>query len=334
MTKPFNPLKPAPCVYWKHGAYWLVKKGKWTRIGATLEEALAEYGRRVQAPKDGKLPALIEATLRRHIAVAKVAPATQRQYRIAADVLKRRLRAFDSPAQVKGRHVAQIKTDGAEHPNMTNRVLSVLRTLFGYWLEDQLCDSNPCAGVKRHREAKRKRLISEAEWWAIHDAAVPRLRATMKLQFLTGQRISDVLKLRRSQLKDDGIEFKQQKTGKLVLVEWTDDLRQAVADALALHAGVPSLYVLPSKRRGKAPDYRSVLLQWNTACEVAGVEDARPNDQRAQSLSAAKRQGKNATELAGHATEAMTQRYLREREATRAQGPTLRQPLDVGRKAG
>lgn len=40
MTK-FNPLHPFPCVYFKHGAYWLVKRGKWERIGATQTAVLA-----------------------------------------------------------------------------------------------------------------------------------------------------------------------------------------------------------------------------------------------------------------------------------------------------
>lgn len=332
MTKPFDPLHPAPCCYHKHGAWWLVKKGKWSRLGSTLEESMAEYARRVQVPKAGKLPALIESTLVHHLAVGKLADSTKAQYRIAADVLKRRFAPFDSPAQVKMRHVAQIKTDGAATPNMTNRVVSLLRTLFGYWVEQQLCDSNPCVGVRRHKEEKRKRLIQPAEWWAIYEKAGPRLRTIMKLAYLTGQRIGDVLSIRRNQLGEEGICFEQQKTDKRLVVEWSPDLRAAGDEALALHSRVQALTLLPG-RKGKPPNYRSVLLQWHTACKAAGVEDALPNDQRAQSLTAAKKQGKNATNLAGHSTEAMTQRYLRDREAVVVEGPTLRQPLDVGQKA-
>ena len=38
---------PPPCVYQKHGAYWLVRAGKWHRLGTNLVTALAEYGRRI-----------------------------------------------------------------------------------------------------------------------------------------------------------------------------------------------------------------------------------------------------------------------------------------------
>ena len=47
------------CVYLRHGAYWLVKRGKWTRLGADLATALAEYAR-TQAHEQGSVPAIIE----------------------------------------------------------------------------------------------------------------------------------------------------------------------------------------------------------------------------------------------------------------------------------
>lgn len=326
MTK-FDPLHPVPCVYWKHGAYWLVKRGKWERIGSGLEETLAEYARREQAPKGG-MPDLIDKVFRHHS--PKLAASTRQQYRHAADILKRKLVQF-SPEQVKGKHIAGIKVSLVERPNMANRVLSFARIVFAYAAEWQVVDGNPCVGVKRYVEARRKRLLSSAEWWAIHERAGPRLRAIMKVAFLTGQRINDVLGIRRSQLTEAGVEFKQQKTGARLVVKWSPDLRAAIAEALALHRGVPALTLFLG-RHGKPPNYRSVLLQWHEACAAAGVEDALPNDQRAQSITAARREGKNPTALAGHTLPAMTERYLRDREAPEVDGPTLRQALDVGQK--
>jgi len=37
----------------------------------------------------------------------------------------------------------------ADHPNMGNRMLSVLRSVFAYALEAELVDMNPCVGVGR-----------------------------------------------------------------------------------------------------------------------------------------------------------------------------------------
>jgi hypothetical protein len=69
-------------VYFKHGAYWLVKKGKWTRLGDDLAHALGEYAKTVETPKGG-MPDLIEKVYRHHC--ANLAQSTQAQYRQAAD---------------------------------------------------------------------------------------------------------------------------------------------------------------------------------------------------------------------------------------------------------
>lgn len=330
MTK-FNPAHPVPCVYLKHGAYWLVKKGKWTRIGSTLADALEEYAKAVAVVEQGKFPEMIEAMFQHHAKTAGLAASTKIQYRIAADVLKRKFKPFDHPNQVKGKHVAKIKVDGVATPNMTNRVVSLLRTLFNYWVEAQIVDSNPCIGVKRHVEKKRKRYITDAEWWAIYEKAGARLKAIMRIAYLTGQRIGDVLRIRRRQITEAGIEFKQQKTGAKLLVKWSPDLRVAVAQALEMHGGIPSMTLFLG-RKGKSPDYRSVLEQWHNACAAAGIEDALPNDSRAKSATDTKQQGGDATALLGHTSAAMTERYLRDRETPQVDGPFLRQALDVGQK--
>ena len=52
-----------PCVYQKHGAYWLVRAGKWHRLGTDLSLSLAEYGRRISAPKGGMADLIEEAAI-------------------------------------------------------------------------------------------------------------------------------------------------------------------------------------------------------------------------------------------------------------------------------
>lgn len=310
-------------MYFKHGAYWLVKKGKWTRLGEDLAHALGEYAKTVETPKGG-MPDLIEKVYRHHC--ANLAQSTQAQYRQAADRLKKTFSSF-SPQQVKSKHVAAMKVSLAETPNMCNRMISFLRVVFGYAVEWQLVDSNPCIGVRRHEEAKRERLISDDEWRAIHDQAGPRLRVIMELQLLTGQRIGDVLSIRRNQITDEGIVFKQQKTGAQVLVRWSRQLRATVAAAEALSADKPPALTLLRGRYNGPPDYKSVLEQWHIAREAAGVKDALPNDGRAKSATTARAQGLNAQALLGHASPGMTARYLRDRSATEVRGPSIRTAL-------
>ena len=42
-----------PCVYLRHGAYYLVRRGKWTRLAADLPDALKEYARLHAQPSCG-----------------------------------------------------------------------------------------------------------------------------------------------------------------------------------------------------------------------------------------------------------------------------------------
>jgi integrase len=316
-----------PCVYFKHGKHWYVKAGKWADLGPGLEEAMAAYARLVAAPTQRGMPDLIDRAM--PILGRKWAKNTKRQMDQAAKILKRKLAEFE-PSQVKPKHCAAIKQSMAETPNMANRVMSLLRQVFSQAVEWQEIDSNPCIGIDRLPEAKRKRLLTPSEWESIYSHAGPRLQVIMRVAFLTGQRIGDVLDIRRSQIGDDGISFKAQKTGKLLLVKWSPELHNAVRDALALHK-LPAMTLFLG-RKGKAPDYRSVHLQWAKACKAAEIGDARPNDSRAMSATATDAQGKNAQAILGHSSKTMTERYLRDRKATEVEGPSIRQVLDVGQK--
>jgi integrase len=315
MNRPRKSKGPyPPCFYSKHGAYYVVKANKWTRLGTDLGLALAEYARLMDGDRLGGMPALIAAALPGIL--RDKAKNTQAQYCYAAETLTRKLRQFE-PGEVDQAVVYGIQESMDETPNMANRVLTVLRRVFTYAVKKKIVRSNPCVGVERLPEGKRTRLISDDEWHAIHAAASPRLRVIMELEHLTGQRIGDVLKIRRSQLTEEGIVFEQQKTGAKLTVRWTPALRATVERAKAL-PGTPTLTLLRN-RMGKAPDYGSVYREWASACQAAGVEDARPND----------------TALLGHKSAKMTDRYLRDREASEVDGPdmpSIRQPLDVGQK--
>jgi integrase len=314
-----------PCVHLKHGAYYYVKGGKWTRIGETLADALAAYAAVHETPKGG-MSALIDEAL---IEIKRnVKPSTAKQYDQAAKILKRKLVQF-APEQMQGRHVAQLKKELASTPNMANRVLSVLRQVFDYALEQHLpgVDSNPAIGIKRHQEKKRTRMIQMAEYAAIYAKAGPRLQVIMDLLIRTGERISDVLKIRRADLLDEGIRFEQMKTGAKRIVPWTPELRVVVDRAKKLNGNIRALTLLHN-RRGKAPDYSTVKIQWNKARDAAGVQDATIHDLRAVAATWAKKQGKNPTALLGHSSPAQTERYLRDKEEVVAEGPEFSLVLD------
>ncbi len=299
----------------KHGAFYLVRRNKWEFLSRDRAEADRMYAEKMRPSRTA-----LEDLLRNAVAERTLRRSTRAQYETAIRHIVHGLQMFQ-PHEILPRHVAEFRQTLADTPNMANRCLSVLRLAMNYALERGLVDRNPAIGIPRMREKKRPRLLSPQEYRAIYAHASPRLQCIMDLCYLTGQRITDVLSIRRSQLRDGGIEFVQQKTGARLFVR-APGLAEVIERAKALHGAVAPLTLFRS-RFGGHPRYSIIRDQWKAACEAAGVQDAHLHDLRAMSLTHAKAQGRNAQVLAGHTTEAMTVRYLRSKGVPEAIGPDL-----------
>lgn len=249
-----------------------------------------------------------------------VSAGTWKNYLAAADKLKAAFVEFQ-PHQIQAADVWEFRDGNAATPNMTNRCLTLFLQVMNFAVRRRLIEINPVIGVEKHHEKQRDRLLSAQEYTKIYNHAGPRLQCVMDLLYLTGQRVNDVLKIKRSDLTDDGIYFQQQKTGKKILVQWIDELRTAVERTKALN-DIPAITLFQGRGR-KAPDYRSVKLQWDNACAAAAVLDAQLRDLRAMSLTEAEDEGKDSTALAGHHSPAMTKRYLRRKKIAKVDGPSF-----------
>lgn len=317
-----------PCVHYRHGAYHYVKDGKWKRLGTDLGPALATYAALFATNSSGGFTSLLNTVIR--LKKATVSKGSSRQYKSAAIRLAHVFGNF-SPAQIGPREVKRLKREMVDRPVAFNTCLTVLRQTMEYAVDEELIEFNPCAGTKPYRIAKRDRLITQEEYDRIYEHSEATLQCILDLLFLTGQRVVDVLSVQHGDITDEGICFKQAKTGARLVVRWSPDLRLAVNRARTLRANVRAITLFHS-RRGKAPDYDTVLAAWKRACTAAGVENAQMRDIRAMSLTAARKQGMDAQALAGHKSAAMTDRYLRDREAPLVDGPSFGQVLDIGQK--
>jgi hypothetical protein len=78
----------------KHGAYYLVRNKKWTRLGSDLHQALVEYARLV-SQSGGTMPQLIRDMMPRVLRDKRTGKAksaeTQRQYKQIAALLSQML---------------------------------------------------------------------------------------------------------------------------------------------------------------------------------------------------------------------------------------------------
>lgn len=309
-----------PCVYLRGGKYRLVKSGKWTTIGG--ERELSAYKLQLLEAPDRGMGAIIDAALA-HVTKG-LASSTKTQYEVAAGKLKYAFHDY-APEEIHGRQIKALKRGMAEIPNMFNRCLTVLRHAFDHALDEESVDDNPAMGVRRYREATRKRLLSPEEFERIYAQAVPRLQCMMDLWRLTGQRVMDVVKIRVRDLGPDGIAFAQQKTDERLVVRWTPELKATVDRAKSLNGNVRSMSLFSArkgKNRGGPPSYRTVTVQWVTACDRAAVGDAQARDLRAVAATTAKRQGLNPQALLGHTNPQTTVRYLRDKEVPMVDAPT------------
>jgi integrase len=82
-----------------------------------------------------------------------------------------------------------------------------LSKLFSWLVEHRKVEVNPCLGQKVPKPQSRDRVLTDAEikaFWKAASAERVQFSVPLKLLLLTGQRLSEVTGMRRSELSDDG----------------------------------------------------------------------------------------------------------------------------------
>jgi len=313
-------------MYYKHGAYWRVKRNKWQRLASRYNDAIRRYAD-LEAPRSG-WPDLVQMVYEDYHN-SDLAKSTLKQY----DSIRPRITAgfgdFE-PHEITAAHIGQFLELYKSTPNIANRMLSVLKTIFDKGCRLGACDFNPTHGIKRFKEKHRTRLITEQEFAAIRSNANQQTRLVMDMCFLTAQRISDVLGIKHEDISPEGIKFAPQKTRgeKKILVQMTPELERVVAEAKSMHK-VMCAYLFHPKGKATPYSYRAMKDNLNRAAKAAGVDDVGWHDFRAMALTAVDAAGGDATALAAHSQRSTTLRYLRGKATKVVIGPGLRQSLDA-----
>ncbi len=184
--------------------------------------------------------------------------------------------------------------------------------------------ANPCAGL-RLQGSKRKRYLTDSEFHAIWTKACEPLRDAMDLAYLTGQRPSDVLKMRRTDIRDGALWVRQRKTGTPLRIDIVDDLA-AVIDRCtrraAAHAVQP-LHLVQTER-GQPVSYRALADRFDKARKAAGINDCQFRDIRAKTATDIGNLA-HAQKLLGHKSRSMTEIYTRDRVGERVQPLKIRE---------
>jgi len=274
MSRPRTSNKHLPkYVRANHGAYWFRQAdGKEVRICAEHDYVeLYKFLARVADPEDsGDVRTLADA-FDKYIReeMPKHSPATQKNYGLCLERLRR---AFGHmrPDEVRPRDIGRYLATGSAV--MRNKEISVLSAVYTKCVSRWYCaEANPCRNVERNETKPRDRYVTDEEFDAFRALLPERIRVAMDLALLTGQRQGDILRLQWSAVTDEGIRFRQGKTGKKLLVGMSPALERVLAAARALPPDLPRTYVV-RQRRGKAYTsygfqsiWQKVMKKWGEA---------------------------------------------------------------------
>lgn len=221
---------------------------------------------------------------------------------------------------------------GKQSPTGANREMEVMSHAFTKAIEWGYREDHPMIEGKFRKLSTPPRTRYVEDWEIVEALSLePRrkrgsvhaVRAYIKLKLLTGQRRGDLLRLQRTDLKDDGIHFQPRKTakttGKKLIIEWTPALRRAADEALAARPVDIARWLFCTRRGapyvrddGTANAWDSMWQRFmdRVLAETKVKERFTEHDLRAKCASDAETLA-HAQQLLAHADSATTQRIYR-----------------------
>ena len=244
-------------------------------------------------------------------------PSTQRAFR---SLLKRHLLpAFGSRRldRITRRMVLQWfeRRSGTSHVT-ANRALTLLGQILNHAITCDHIEVNPVRGTRPNPEVRRTRFLSRKEILRLHrvldryakgSASEAQQADIIRLLLLTGCRKSEIVRLRREEIKGDRLELADSKTGPRTV--WLNAPAMKIIERLMAEGG--SRWVFPSPKDPSRHRHVGLPL-WYRVRNEAGIKDVRLHDLRHTVASQAVLNGVPLTvtaRLLGHSDVRMTMRY-------------------------
>lgn len=245
-----------------------------------------------------------------------------------------------APEALRPKHVWDYlhRFRGVEAPVRANREIALLSRMFSRLVNQGAIDINPCIGVERNEETARDRLVSDTEFDAFlvfcrnnghlkddspmksTSDAGRRLALAAQVAYLTGKALGQVLRISRTQIGEEGIEFGKRKRGAHTLVTWTPALQAVVAECRALPAKIASTYLIyNADGQPYTPSgFKAMWQRMMTAWAEAGHERFTFHDLRAKAVTDTTEAGRKASDLTGHRTESVVSKVYDRRRIRKA----------------
>ncbi len=222
--------------------------------------------------------------------------------------------------RVADKRLKNMKEEGKKGTVYINRQLAALSSAFSWGLQyiDGLgITANPCVGIKRFKEAPKKRYVTDKEYakqYEIAGTVADYLPVLFEHAYLLASRGIEVRALKISDVTEEGYEVNRRKGSESNTIQWSDRLRAAYEAALTLHRKrkVSSVYLITSTKGGKLSEraLQSAMQRLKKKMAENGLDGF-------WTLHDLKRKGITDSEnkgIGGHKTEEMRRRYDLERK--------------------
>ena len=223
-----------------------------------------------------------------------------------------------------------------DHPPLSKRLLIETKSAFNGAMDYGWIDRNPAMQVKAQQVTVRRNRLTLEQWKAIHAHAAEHMPGwvirMMVLAVVTGQRRSDLVKMKFSDVWDGHLHIEQAKTGTklaLPLMLRLDALDTTLGEAIeSCRDYAKGDEYLLRKSTGKRPGDASLSARFEEAREASiplPKTGAPTSLHECRSLSERlyRAQGINTMILLGHSTQQMTDLYNDDRGLTAGHWKTL-----------
>jgi integrase len=195
-------------------------------------------------------------------------PSTQRMYRLVLERLAE-MHGHKPIALLERRHIKAWFNARSKTPGMANMIVSVVRALLSYAVENEYRRDNPARDIKKFKLGEHRAWTDEecATFERRWPAGSRQRRAYMLAKF-TGQRCGDIAAMTRAHRSKDGyIRVVQQKTGEPL---WIPEHQDLTAELALMREGHMSLV---TNADGGAFDGHNLSTWFGRVIESAGLPE-------------------------------------------------------------
>lgn len=304
-------------MYLDHGAYFFVQREprKKINLGRDLGDAIAKYATLIGNSWSLRTLGDVIDRYRAEILPLKRSKQTRDEEGKSLDRLKGAFGHF-LPDNLTAVHCygymdhRKSKKDGKSVPVAARHEIVLLGHVYKKAIRWGAASGNPAAGLDLPKAAPKRPKVPMAEVEKLKALAIARMRVAIELAVMVGQRRADTLKLKWSDVHDDGVYVKQGKTEAELLIEHSADLDELLERAKALTPDIPREYLV-RKANGRPYSVDGFSSNWQRLMRkhvAAGGQHFTFHDLRSVSADGADTVEEAQARL-GHASPETTKRF-------------------------